>query len=317
VMVPKVGTAADVYAVDVLLTQIEAAKGLEKRLGIEALIETALGMQNIDAIAGASDRLRSQRGLRERFKRGLEISGRYDAAFRQAFREAGLPEDLAYLPHVESSFQNHAASSVGAVGMWQFMPGTARQFMMMNAAVDERRDPVASAQGAARYLGKAHNRLDSWPLAITSYNHGVGGMARAKEAWGDDIAAIVRNYSGKGFGFASRNFYAEFLAARNIARNPQRFFPEGLSYQAPLNQDRIRLRQTVAAHTLANYYEVNLGELTILNRAWNPPAQSGRIPLPAGTMVWLPAGTMARLAQRGAADRALVLAEPVSTARLR
>ena len=269
------------------------------------------------AIAGASDRLRSQRGLRERFKRGLEISGRYDAAFRQAFREAGLPEDLAYLPHVESSFQNHAASSVGAVGMWQFMPGTARQFMMMNAAVDERRDPVASAQGAARYLGKAHNRLDSWPLAITSYNHGVGGMARAKEAWGDDIAAIVRNYSGKGFGFASRNFYAEFLAARNIARNPQRFFPEGLSYQAPLNQDRIRLRQTVAAHTLANYYEVNLGELTILNRAWNPPAQSGRIPLPAGTMVWLPAGTMARLAQRGAADRALVLAEPVSTARLR
>lgn len=269
------------------------------------------------AIVGASDRLRSQRGLRERFKRGLEISSRYDAAFRQVFREAGLPEDLAYLPHVESSFQNHAASSVGAVGMWQFMPGTARQFMMMNAAVDERRDPVTSAQGAARYLGQAHNRLDSWPLAITSYNHGIGGMARAKGEWGNDIAAIVQRYSGKGFGFASRNFYAEFLAARNIARNPQRFFPEGLSYEPPLNQDRIRLRQTVAVHTLASYYEVNLGELTALNRAWNPPAQNGRISLPAGTMVWLPAGTMARLAQRGAADRALVLAEPVSTARRR
>ena len=269
------------------------------------------------AIAGSSERLRSQRGLRERFKRGLEISGRYDAAFRQVFREAGLPEDLAYLPHVESSFQNHAASSVGAVGMWQFMPDTARQFMMMNAAVDERRDPVASAQGAAGYLGRAHDRLDSWPLAITSYNHGVGGMARAKAAWGDDIAAIVKNYSGKGFGFASRNFYAEFLAARNIARNPQRFFPEGLSYQAPLNLDRVRLRQAVPVHTLASYYEVNLGELTALNRAWNPPAQNGRIPLPAGAMVWLPPGTMMRLAQRGAADRALVLAEPVSTARLR
>jgi membrane-bound lytic murein transglycosylase D len=142
-------------------------------------------------------------------------------------------------------------------------------------------------------------------------------MARAKGEWGDDIATIVRNYSGKGFGFASRNFYAEFLAARNIARNPQRFFPEGLSYESPLNQDRIRLRQTVAVHTLASYYEVNLGELTALNRAWNPPAQNGRISLPAGTMVWLPAGTMARLAQRGAADRALALAEPVSTARQR
>ncbi|MFZ1829588.1 MAG: lytic transglycosylase domain-containing protein [Candidatus Competibacteraceae bacterium] len=269
------------------------------------------------AIVGASDRLRSQRGLRERFKRGLEISGRYDAVFRQTFREAGLPEDLAYLPHVESSFQNHAASSVGAVGMWQFMPGTARQFMMMNAAVDERRDPVTSAQGAARYLSNAYNRLDSWPLAITSYNHGVGGMARAKAEVGSDITAIVQRYSGKGFGFASRNFYAEFLAARNIARNPQRFFPEGLSYEPSLNEDRIRLRQAVAVHTLASYYEVNSGELAALNRAWNPSAQNGRIPLPAGTMVWLPAGTMARLAQRGAADRALVLAEPVPTAQRR
>ena len=269
------------------------------------------------ALTGASDRLRNQRGMRERFKRGLEISGRYDPAFRQVFREAGLPEDLAYLPHVESSFQNHAASSVGAVGMWQFMPATARQFMMMNVAIDERRDPVASAQGAAKYLGKAHNRLDHWPLSITSYNHGVGGMARAKREWGDDMAAIVKNYSGKSFGFASRNFYTEFLAARNIARNPQQFFPEGLSYESPLDLDRIRLRQTVAVSTLARYYEVNASELNALNRAWNPPAQSGRIPLPAGTMVWLPAGTMARLAQQGAADRALVLAEPVSTARLR
>lgn len=267
------------------------------------------------AIDGASDRLRSQRGLRERFKRGLEISGRYDAAFRGVFREAGLPEDLAYLPHVESSFQNHAASSVGAVGMWQFMPDTARRFMILNAAVDERRDPVASAQGAARYLGNAHNRLGNWPMALTSYNHGVGGMARARQEYGDNFAAIVRNYSGPGFGFASRNFYAEFLAAREIARNPQRFFPEGLNYERPLNLDRIRLRQAVAAPTLAGHYEVDLWELASLNKAWNPVAQNGRVPLPAGIMVWLPAGTVARLAQRGTTARALALADTVTTVR--
>lgn len=269
------------------------------------------------ALAGASERLRSQRGLRERFKEGLEISGRYDAAFRQEFRQAGLPEDLAYLPHVESSFQNHAASSVGAVGMWQFMPDTARQFMMLNKAVDERRDPVASAQGAARYLGKAHNRLQSWPLAITSYNHGVGGMARAKAAWGDDIASIVKNYSGKGFGFASRNFYTEFLAARSIARNPQHFFPEGLNYHPPLNLERIRLRQAVPLQTLASYYRVSSSELIALNRAWNPVAQHGQVALPQGTMVWLPPGTMMRLTQSGAADRALALAEPIPTGQWR
>ena len=233
------------------------------------------------------------------------------------FREAGLPDDLAYLPHVESSFQNHAASSAGAVGMWQFMPGTARHFGMLNAAVDERRDPVASAQGAARYLGNAHDRLGSWPLALTSYNHGVGGMKNAQKAFGNDFVAITRNYSGKGFGFASRNFYAEFLAAREIARNPQRFFPEGVRYEPPLNLDRVRLRQAVNAMTLANYYEVNPWELTSLNKAWNPAAQNGRIALPAGTLVWLPAGTVERLVQRGGADRALALADPVTTSRLR
>lgn len=267
------------------------------------------------AIAGASDRLRSQRGLRERFKRGLEISGRYDAAFRGVFREAGLPEDLAYLPHVESSFQNHAASSAGAVGMWQFMPDTARRLMMLNAAVDERRDPVASAQGAARYLGNAYGRLGNWPMALTSYNHGVGGMLRARQEYGDNFTTVVRNYSGPGFGFASRNFYTEFLAAREIARNPQRFFPEGLNYERPLSLDRIRLRQAVAAPTLAGHYEVDLWELASLNKAWNPVAQNGRVPLPAGIMVWLPAGTVARLAQRGTAARALALADTVTTVR--
>jgi membrane-bound lytic murein transglycosylase D len=269
------------------------------------------------ALFGASDRLRSQRGMRERFKRGLEISGRYDAAFRGVFREAGLPEDLAYLPHVESSFQNHAASSAGAVGMWQFMPGTARQFGMLNAAVDERRDPVAATQGAARYLRSAHDSLQAWPLALTSYNHGVGGMKRARDAHGTDFAAIVRSYSGPGFGFASRNFYAEFLAARDIARNPQRYFPEGVRFEQPLNLDRVRLRQAVSAPTLAGYYEVNSWELSGLNNAWSSAAQQGRIPLPAGTLVWLPAGTIDRLVQRGAADQALALAETVATGRLR
>ena len=267
------------------------------------------------ALFGASDRLRSQRGMRERFKRGLEISGRYDTVFRNVFRNAGLPEDLAYLPHVESSFQNHAASAAGAVGMWQFMPGTARQFGMINGAVDERLDPVASAHGAARYLRHAYNNLESWPMALTSYNHGVGGMRQARSIFGNNFVAIVRNYSGRGFGFASRNFYTEFLAARDIAQNPRRFFPEGLNYETPLSLDRVRLRQGASVTALASYYDVNSSELNSLNKSWNSAAQAGRIPLPAGTMVWLPAGTITRLVQRGAADQALVLADTVATAK--
>lgn len=183
---------------------------------------------------GAAERVRVQRGLRERFKRGLEISGRYDQIFRRIFRSAGLPEDLAYLPHVESSFQAAARSSAGAVGIWQFTRSAAKVFMDLDLVGDQRMDPVASAGGAARYLSSAHSKLGSWPLALTSYNHGIGGMQRAKDSFGDDFGRIVREYDHPKFGFASRNFYAEFLAARDIASRPEEFFPEGLRYDEPL-----------------------------------------------------------------------------------
>lgn len=185
----------------------------------------------------AFERVRVQRGLKERFKRGLEISGRYERVFRHIFRRAGLPEDLAYLPHVESSFQASARSSAGAVGIWQFTRSAARIFMDLDLIGDQRMDPIASARGAARYLGSAHEKLGSWPLALTSYNHGIGGMQRARQAYGEDFVRIVRHYDHPKFGFASRNFYTEFLAAREIAREPERFFPEGLRFEAPLAED--------------------------------------------------------------------------------
>jgi membrane-bound lytic murein transglycosylase D len=131
--------------------RIESGEPLDddqKHLAVK--IATTVGT---DALQDAHSRVRSQRGLRERFLRGVEYSSRYDGLFREAFREAGLPEELALLPHVESSFQYGARSSAGAVGMWQFTRPAARRFMTLNAAIDERLDPVASARGAARYLG--------------------------------------------------------------------------------------------------------------------------------------------------------------------
>ena len=185
-------------------------------------------------LAGASDRVRSQRGTKERFKRGMEISGRYNLQFRQIFREAGLPEDLAYLPHVESSFQVAAKSSAGAVGVWQFTKAAAQTFMPGNESAEQRMDPFVSARGAARYLKYAYGKLNDWPTAVTSYNHGIGGMKRAQNQMGPDFARIVEQYSGPAFGFASRNYYAQFLAAREIAEHPEAFFQEGIRYESPL-----------------------------------------------------------------------------------
>ncbi len=242
------------------------------------------------AIFEAHERVRTQRGMRERFLSGLESSGRYDTLFREIFRDAGLPEDLAYLPHVESSFQNHAQSTAGAVGVWQFTRGAGRRFLTINRAVDERRDPVASARGAARYLGAAYAELGSWPMAITSYNHGIPGMLRAESEYGTDFGRIVRNYQGPAFGFASRNFYAEFLAAREIARKPERYFPGGVHYDRPAPVRRIVLKHSVPAHHLAREQGVALKDLVALNSAWTPAGAQGRVPLPSGLEVWLPTG---------------------------
>ncbi|WP_240905893.1 lytic transglycosylase domain-containing protein [Thiorhodococcus mannitoliphagus] len=249
-----------------------------------------------DAIYGAAERVRAQRGLRERFRRGVEISGRYDEIFREIMSNYGVPEDLAYLPHVESSFQTNARSSVGAGGVWQFMPSTGRQYMRVDSTIDERFDPILAADGAARYLSQAHAKLGSWPLAITSYNHGQGGMAKAKAQYGDDIGRIVDNYKGRYFGFASRNFYAEFIAAREVASNPKRYFHEGVSYEKPWPHDRLVLMYSMPADHVARHYGTTKYRLADLNMHWRDKIVSGNAQLPAGATVWLPEGTMRRVA---------------------
>jgi membrane-bound lytic murein transglycosylase D len=241
--------------------------------------------------------VRSQRGLRERFRRGLEVSGRYDATFRRIFREAGLPEDLAYLPHVESSFQASARSSAGAEGLWQFTRGTGKRFLKINAVVDERLDPVAAAYGAAQYFKQAYEKLGNWPLAVTSYNHGVGGMEAAKEQFGTDFARIVSSYQGRAFGFASRNFYAEFLAVRDICRHTNLYFPHGVRFESPLTRNPLVLIQPMPAQHIAKHYGFKLRQLCDANPAWSARARQGRLHIPKGTRVWLPSGKTPALAK--------------------
>lgn len=241
-------------------------------------------------IKGAAERVRSQRGTRERFLRGLEISGRYDRAFREVFRARGLPEDLAYLPHVESSFQIGARSSVGAAGMWQFMPSTARSYMTVSSTVDERLNPITAAHGAAEYFAGAYRTLDSWPLAVTSYNHGIGGMYRAKAHFGHDFARVVRDYDAPTFGFSSRNFYPEFLAVRRIAKSPDKYFPKGVRFQAPLAAKPVTLKHALYAHDIRKQMGADLTVLADLNPGWSERALTGKSKLPAGVTIWVPSG---------------------------
>ena len=167
----------------------------------------------------ASRRLRFQLGQADKFRAGLVRSGAWEPHIRKTFSDMGLPVELAALPHVESSYTPYAYSRVGAAGLWQFTRSTGRRFLRVDHVVDERLDPYRSTVAAGRLLKQNRATTGSWPLAITAYNHGAAGMRRAVRKLGTrDIATIVSKYSSRTFGFASRNFYVEFLAAaENVA----------------------------------------------------------------------------------------------------
>ena len=190
------------------------------------------------------DLIRTQLGIRERYRQAIIESGRYLPLMEQIFRNYGLPVELTRLPFVESSFNLKAKSSVGALGLWQFMAATAKSYMTVNSLVDERRDPIISTHAAAKYFLGAKARLGSWPFAITSYNHGVSGMARKISQIGlTNIADIIEHPSERVLGFASNNFYPSFLAAVEVYREKEEYFPK-------IKQDRvIRYKERALGYT--------------------------------------------------------------------
>jgi len=241
-----------------------------------------------ERIAGAHgvdlERVRAQRGIKERTAAGLKRSGRHIAQMQQIFRERGLPIELTYLPIVESSYDITARSSVGALGMWQFMRATGRQYMRVDRFIDERRDPIESTRAAASFLRESYETLGNWPLAITAYNYGPGGMSRAVAAIeSDNLVDLIRNHSHPYWGFAPKNFYAEFLAAVEVGKNVNQYFPE-LQLEAPLAIQEIELKNSVSLITLAKNTGLTQDQLL----GWNPALSAQTRLVPAGYRVKVP-----------------------------
>jgi membrane-bound lytic murein transglycosylase D len=177
-------------------------------------------------IADLRGNVHTQIGIKERFRQGVIRSGRYVETFQGIFEKQGIPLEIALLPLVESSFENRALSNAGAAGIWQFTRATGRLYLNVNQRVDERLDPAKATRGAARLLHDNYTALGSWPLAITAYNHGRAGMLRAQNEVGSDITKIIDDYRGALFGYASMNFYSEFLAAVDVYKNYEQYYGE-------------------------------------------------------------------------------------------
>jgi len=236
----------------------------------------------------ASRNLRFQLGQADRFRDGLVRSGAWRDHIEATLEKKGVPEELVALPHVESSYNPRAYSRIGAAGMWQFTRSTGRMFLRIDNVVDERLDPWLSTDAAARLLARNREITGSWPLAITAYNHGAAGMRRAVRRLGtDDIGEIVRRYRSRTFGFASRNFYASFLAAAEIDARPERYFGP-LRFDRPLEYSEIRLPWYTPADSLASALGVDLGTLREHNLALRPAVWSGSKHLPRSYVLRVP-----------------------------
>lgn len=240
----------------------------------------------------AADNIRFQRCMQDRFRAGLVRSGRYLGQIKEIFKAHGLPEDLAYLPHVESSFDYQAYSKSGAAGIWQLIKGTGSRFLTINSTMDQRRDPILASQAAAKYLQGNYKSLESWPLALTAYNHGPASMRRAKESLGT-YDRIYREYDHKRFGFASRNFYAEFLAAREIAKNYHTYFP-GLRLDDPVSTRTFTVNRAAGIQVLTRHLKIDTATLAALNPALMQPVWSGGRYVPKGYQLNLPKGAGGR-----------------------
>jgi membrane-bound lytic murein transglycosylase D len=187
---------------------------------------------------------------------------------------------------VESSFNPKAYSKFGAAGMWQFTRSTGRRFMKVGYTIDERRDPILSSHAAARLLLHNHGKLNNWPLAITAYNHGVTGVRRAVRKKGS-YERIFKEYRSRSFKFASRNFYSEFLAAREAAKNYRQYFGE-LELSLPVKSRSIELPGYVSLPEAAKYLKLDLAELQELNPALRAPVFRGQKYAPRGYRLRLP-----------------------------
>ena len=233
--------------------------------------------------------LRVQWGQRDQVMEGLLSSSAYLQRMEGIFTQMEIPPELVLLSLVESSFHWAAVSHAGATGVWQFMPETGAEFMLVqtNGDIDERLSPIKSTVAAGKLLKRNFRLLGNWPLAISAYNHGHTKWARLKPSQWHMVPSILSQCSRSKplvkLGFASRNYYAEFLALMRAYRYQEIAYgllPEGRlqSVRFVLNRRPSTLRELSALHAVP---EAELRRL-------NPDIKVTASAIPAGYWLSVP-----------------------------
>jgi len=267
------------------------ATGKRENLSSEEARVLALWPEDVSnaTLAQAENQIRYQQGLQDRFREGLIRAGRWRDFINEEFLALGVPIEMAALPHVESSYNPAARSNVGASGIWQFTRSTGRRFMQVDHVLDERNDPFAATRSAGKLLAYNYSITGNWPMAITAYNHGLGGVRRAMREYGDTAYVdILRNYDGRTFGFASRNFYVAFLAAKHVDQNVEQYFPN-LVLDRPVDYATTNLDAYIPLADLADALGISERQMTDYNPSLQATIVTGNKHLPRGFEVRVPA----------------------------
>ena len=226
---------------------------------------------------------------RETFERWLSRSGAYLPMIREVFRNAGLPQDLAYKAMIESGFNPRATSRARAVGMWQFVRHTATLYgLRRNFYVDERRDPEKSTRAAARHVHYLYTLFEDWRLAIAAYNCGQGRLNRAIRKSGTRDFWKIDSLPKE-----TRNHLPRFMAVVVISKAPERFGFDGVVYQQPVAYDRVPVSEPVGLRVAA----ICAGTTYDRMQELNPELRRGYTPVPPVHRPYnlrVPAGTADR-----------------------
>jgi len=257
-----------------------------------AMTKIAATMAHIDdqnKFLVASNSIRLQRGQRDFIALGLTVAPKYMTHIEKEFESQDIPIEITKLAFVESSFNLAAHSKVGASGVYQIMPATGKQYLKIHSGIDERNEPIKASLAAAKLLRLNYKLTGNWPLAITAYNHGVGGIRKAVKAVGsEDITDLINKYEGRAFGFASKNFYASFLGVLATLKEADRLFPEIAKVQ-PLAFTNLKLNKPMSISEIKKKYNISNSQIAELNPDISRPIIRSQGLLPKGYVLKLPA----------------------------
>ncbi|MHA4894263.1 lytic transglycosylase domain-containing protein [Pedobacter sp. PWIIR3] len=211
-------------------------------------------------------------GRKEMMGRMLGLSEYYFPIFEKALESYHIPNEIKFLPIIESSMNPHAVSRVGATGLWQFMFATAKGYgLSIDNYVDERKDPIQASYAAAAYFRDAYDQLGDWILAIAAYNCGMGAVKRAMEkADSNDFWAIRRFLPTE-----TRNYVPAFIAAVYVMSCPEKHQIQTQRNAFLKNTDTIQVSRFISLSTLAKAMNMEDEDLISLNPSYRKKIVNG------------------------------------------